>query len=186
MQSLKQRDRQRDFQSLHQTARHRRQKGRRQSDKTRAIYIPFFAEAACPHLHNRTIVGQNLISFRVQLHSENGVTHYSAVASRAPASVRCRGAFSMPFRNFLIYGSLVRLALLLKVVYIQRSLSFWHSSLLAFPSSFSNFIFSLFFFPSTLSSFLFLIFLSLFTTVFVSSSFLVLLPFFFFLIYFFV
>lgn len=93
----------------------------------------------------------------------------------------------MPFRNFLIYGSLVRLALLLKVVYIQRSLSFWHSSLLAFPSSFSNFIFSLFFFPSTLSSFLFLIFLSLFSTVFVSSSFLVLLPlFFFFLIYFFV
>lgn len=86
----------------------------------------------------------------------------------------------MPFRNFLIYGSLVRLALLLKVVLYSV---LFLSGILLFLLSLLHFkilIFLYFSFLLLCHHFFFLFF-------FVSSSFLVVLPlFFFFLIYFFV
>lgn len=162
MQLLSQADRQTDCQSLHETDRHSKIDRQETETQDSAIYIPFFAEAACPHFHNRTIVGQNLISFRVQLHFENGVTHYSAVASQE--SVRCRRAFSKPFRDFLFtctcFGTCLYIHLLFLSVFLaSRSLfSIFHffSFLLPVIASFFLFFFllrpSFSFFSSSSSS----------------------------------
>lgn len=147
MQLLSQADRQTDCQSLHETDRHSKIDRQETETQDSAIYIPFFAEAACPHFHNRTIVGQNLISFRVQLHFENGVTLYSAVASQE--SVCCRRAFSKPFRDFLFtctcFGTCLYIHLLFLSVFLaSRSLFSIFFFLFFYPSShpFSYFSFS--------------------------------------------